>query len=739
MLLAVAALLYAAGGAGVLRASGPSGGRRRIDLGRARPMMLHSTPPHTGSREAQRRRDVATHLLFRHAPAKGLMQGMARRLRAGACGGALLLPATAPRRKLLWGCCGQAWWPGAKGTMPPAYMRWTYPLLAAVDDEIAPRDWAHGQRRRSYSIWDVSSQAEGALFYSVSRAPGTVEVAAVGSSPHLFRVAAGGAVLAAKLLKGAAAAGRRALPEVVIAEVSGGSEHTELVTVLQRHFDVYLVLCREWAVPAASDLSVSGGCVADMSQHPRQRQDLLDRFTLRLFEGHRGFGSALRAGGGSALVSSLPDTGSFLGGDSGNDLGSVVVVAVPRRWEWARAPTGPPPSPPPPPRAGAVCCRRDWAAVCPDGWELWQRADVVAVSRGRPGEAKCSMAQHPLPHNKSARPALAAVTCVPPAAYAGPCRHDPHAPQVPGCSAQSRMDWSAACGVQWPCAEWADHWYDCVPHCGVAARAATPAAPAPAACDGFLHVVQQLPPPAAGLPFGRRLELVSALLCTLRHPSVRRVHLLQEEELVEGRTVSELLAALIGGPPAPVDVDPCRKAVLSSVGRRIRYSDALRYAERLSGQPVLLTNADCSVADSWSRESVDAALGKAAAAVALTRYEDTACVPLGPAQRGVCDCRSSAGGCIDSYLVRPPLPASVLPNVSFRFGGVWGGENVFIENLRAAGVGISNRCGVLRMAHHHCSQARTTQSARDMMAERTPLGPFWWRLALPVAEGMREW
>ena len=96
----------------------------------------------------------------------------------------------------------------------------------------------------------------------------------------------------------------------------------------------------------------------------------------------------------------------------------------------------------------------------------------------------------------------------------------------------------------------------------------------------------------------------------------------------------------------------------------------------------------------------------------------------GDPKPATCDCRlgMAPGGshtrilnCFDSYIVRSPLPRALVEGsrLDFFVGGQWGSENAWVAELRGAGVNVySPPCGLFRLAHQHCSQARPNQLRR---------------------------
>lgn len=64
--------------------------------------------------------------------------------------------------------------------------------------------------------------------------------------------------------------------------------------------------------------------------------------------------------------------------------------------------------------------------------------------------------------------------------------------------------------------------------------------------------------------------------------------------------------------------------------------------------------------------------------------------------------------CSDSYIVKAPINPILIEQVEIRFGGIMGGENLFMYEARRAGYNVTNPCLTLKMYHHHCSEIRIT-------------------------------
>lgn len=216
----------------------------------------------------------------------------------------------------------------------------------------------------------------------------------------------------------------------------------------------------------------------------------------------------------------------------------------------------------------------------------------------------------------------------------------------------------------------------------------------------FLHVFMQFP---SKVSRNRRREFFKALRCTLEHPAVLKVHLLQED----ATTVYFHETFASKGRKSKVNI--------RLVGRRITYSDALHAVEEIEdGSFVLLTNADIYPGDGFDFPILNVSL-MPGRGFALSRYEDATCTKI-VRGRGVCDCRIY-GNCHDSYVFRTPLPPSLQNITRFRFGGLWGSERVFIHALRQHGISLTNPCMFMKTHHVHCSQERPTQDPRDIFKD----------------------
>lgn len=400
-----------------------------------------------------------------------------------------------------------------------------------------------------------------------------------------------------------------------------------------------------------------------------------------------------------------------------------------------------------------VCCRRDITAPCPAGWSVAPHKGFDLVQSRNGG---CTHLRHR--HNPGI---VNTVRCVAPKSYKGPCHG--RAAEVP-CDTNERKKWAHSCGVEFPCIhrEPLSHWHRCAPQCRYREEHA-----AVGRCGtGYLGVVLQLPDDHRPFWIQRRLEFAQAMRCNINNPAVRTINLLQEApgtiaDSTLPKSITELFNRFLLGPYYNEraveeekrdwwDFDPCGKTHIYRIGRRIRYWDAVNFVnQQPAGQLLLLTNADVSVGEGFSDEeqvrrmlrATPSVIGRTVTTgtkvIALQRYEDTTCTRISNDFKGVCDCRSSDGSCMDSYLVQAPLPNELLlakrthtayppgqvVDIDFRFGGLWASENVFMEVLQWHGITVENRCGLLRLEHHHCSFQRPTQDARRLDLERWPLHP----------------
>mmetsp|Transcript_8060 Transcript_8060/g.35653 ORF Transcript_8060/g.35653 Transcript_8060/m.35653 type:complete len:332 (-) Transcript_8060:1496-2491(-) len=219
----------------------------------------------------------------------------------------------------------------------------------------------------------------------------------------------------------------------------------------------------------------------------------------------------------------------------------------------------------------------------------------------------------------------------------------------------------------------------------------------------FLHIFLQFPQNEADLPTVRYQEFVKALQCNIWHPAVKSIHLLQERDFDLGSI--------------PLISDRANKVVVHIIGRRILYEDAVKAMNMLPENSLaVLTNADIYLGDGFDFSVLNASVSQNNG-LALTRYEDSTCMSI-QKQTGVCDCRIY-DNCHDSYVFRSPLPAIlVLGNTtSFRFGGLWGSERVFLHQLTSHGLALHNPCFFLKTHHVHCSQVRPTQDNRWLNKE----------------------
>lgn len=233
------------------------------------------------------------------------------------------------------------------------------------------------------------------------------------------------------------------------------------------------------------------------------------------------------------------------------------------------------------------------------------------------------------------------------------------------------------------------------------------------ACSPFLHVLISAAWNGPNISASRSAEYKASLRATLEYPFVKAVHLMWE-----GRLDSEF----IGNMPSRLQA----KVVHASTQHgRLRFLSAAQYVNSHipKGAVVLLTNADIVVKGGFDCGSLDEDKLPLNTVLIPQRMEAD-CHYDGHQKPATCDCRTDLSlgeshtrllNCFDSYIFRAPLPDALLTEtrIGFMVGGQWGSENSWIAELRAVGVRVySPPCGLFRLVHEHCSQARPNQLAR---------------------------
>ena len=234
-----------------------------------------------------------------------------------------------------------------------------------------------------------------------------------------------------------------------------------------------------------------------------------------------------------------------------------------------------------------------------------------------------------------------------------------------------------------------------------------------AACSPFLHVLISAAWNSPNISASRSAEYKASLRATLEYPFVKAVHLMWD-----GMLDSEF----IGSMPRRLRT----KVVHASTHHgRLRFLSAAQYVNSRipKGEVVLLTNADIVVKGGFDCGSLDEDKLPYNTVLIPQRVEAD-CHYDGQKKPATCDCRTDLLpgeshtrmlNCFDSYVFRAPLPDKILTEtrIGFMVGGQWGSENSWIAELRAVGVNVySPPCGLFRLVHDHCSQARPNQLAR---------------------------
>ena len=404
------------------------------------------------------------------------------------------------------------------------------------------------------------------------------------------------------------------------------------------------------------------------------------------------------------------------------------------------------------------CTDRDYKSVCPEGWTVISSTSTNIAPATEEGYAPCLWEDG------------SRVQCAAPKSYTGPCRQI----ESPPCDvAERRLDWTEVCNIKWPCAQRCEtcKWGSCkAPNCKYSGSADVNCADH--SKTAYLTIVVQFPENCKKFKVSRRLEFLHTLYCNLRNPIVKRVVALQQ---LDGRepTSDNVFRNCIeknvnngtgcGDTYSPLELDPCNKLHIVSHESRLLYGDAFKYANSAEPGMYIITNGDIAVG-AWPNETiVDSLLGNNMV-MPITRQELEECINWRHGTYGVCDCRTTNGDCMDSFLVRSPSPDLIVEsttyegqdaNLNFWLGAVQGGENIFMEMTRYNGIALQNRCGRLPLYHNHCSFQRVGKSyTRYMGRERLPLGPVhiftralikigykdnWshaWRKVPPVREGL---
>ena len=334
-----------------------------------------------------------------------------------------------------------------------------------------------------------------------------------------------------------------------------------------------------------------------------------------------------------------------------------------------------------------VPCGTNFRSACPEGWAVEERS---GVSRRPPrdGEGQCEWSDGEK------------IRCIAPPAYRGPCRTI----EAPPCELNERtLSWSSVCKVTW--------FADSVPTC--AWRRCSPPKCNFAneeeiiknntKCAGFITIVQQIPPTFGRFNTRRRVEFMETLFCNLNNPVVKEVHLLEELSGAPLNRSADLFADLsvTEGMDCPgllrmrqksgLRMDPCGKLRFISYGLRLTFQGVLEYVSKQEGL-FLASNGDISIGDGFVKTQIDGWFAESPdLVIPITRYEDLECTNPARPHTYLCDCGTSNGNCMDTYLFKAPIPqAWVYPkphadglstDLEFPFGAITGGENVFMENL----------------------------------------------------------
>ncbi|KAI9018425.1 hypothetical protein DFJ74DRAFT_229317 [Hyaloraphidium curvatum] len=219
--------------------------------------------------------------------------------------------------------------------------------------------------------------------------------------------------------------------------------------------------------------------------------------------------------------------------------------------------------------------------------------------------------------------------------------------------------------------------------------------------DGRIHLILQhdhIPDQGPGgdaLLDSRRLEYEETLGANLRHPHIEAIHVLHESQ----QSVDYFARRW-----ESQNQDPCGKIRSTLLGRRLTYSDVLRYAANLTDAIVLYVNADIQLGPGFEQVTWET-LGSDEV-LALTRDElDQTCNGT-----SLCDLyEKSARGFLshDGFLFRSDagFPNATVNELDF-VPNLSGAENVVVHALKKAGFLLSNPCKSLKILHRHCSKVR---------------------------------
>ncbi|XP_032241499.2 uncharacterized protein LOC5515775 isoform X2 [Nematostella vectensis] len=226
--------------------------------------------------------------------------------------------------------------------------------------------------------------------------------------------------------------------------------------------------------------------------------------------------------------------------------------------------------------------------------------------------------------------------------------------------------------------------------------------------QGYLHVIIQFPVLSAhdSRMRDRQAEYMDTLEKNLLHELVREVHILCESS----REVSFI---------NNLQFPNTHKLVLAVNKRRMRYSDAFRYAStRLIGKTSIIINADCYIGQGF--EKLGTWPRSQRIVYALTRHE-TADNIRACKTKDFCGPNSTYIGSHDAFVLLPirPLSATFLDAIDYR-PDIAGAENVVIRALRKDGFVVRNPCKILFIYHNHCSKARNKKGrlVQGMRLER---------------------